>query len=102
MEDTKIRKSVREGYANIARRESSCCSPVNSCCAPAYSNNKAIDQASDISKKIGYSEEELRIVPEGSNLGFHASRGFFFFAAIAGPTSNPKLTIQTKIIMNNL
>jgi SAM-dependent methyltransferase len=69
MKDTKIRKSVREGYAKIARRESSCCSPVNSCCTPADSNNKAIDQANDLSKKIGYSEEELKIVPEGSNLG---------------------------------
>ncbi|WP_455369904.1 arsenite methyltransferase [[Eubacterium] cellulosolvens] len=69
MEDTKIRKAVREGYANIARRESSCCSPVKSCCPPADSNNESIDQADDISKKIGYSEEELNVVPDGSNLG---------------------------------
>ena len=69
MEDEKIRKAVRKGYANIARRESSCCSPVNSCCAPSDSNTVTIDQADDISKKIGYSEEELKVVPEGSNLG---------------------------------
>ncbi len=69
MEDIKIKKAVREGYANIARRESSCCAPANSCCAPADSNNEAIDQAEDISKKIGYTEEELKIVPEGANLG---------------------------------
>ena len=64
MEDTKIRKAVRKGYANIARRESSCCSPINSCCAPTDSHTAAIDQADDISKKIGYSEEELKNVPE--------------------------------------
>ena len=54
MKDTKIRKAVKEGYANIARRESSCCSPVNSCCTPTDSNNKPIDQADDmdLSKQI--------------------------------------------------
>ncbi len=68
MEDTKIRKAVREGYANIARKESSCCSPVNSCCAPKDSDNTA-NQVDDISKKIGYTDEELTVVPDGSNLG---------------------------------
>ena len=61
MEDTKIRKAVREGYANIARKESSCCSPVNSCCAPKDSDN-TVNQVDDISKKIGYTDEELTVL----------------------------------------
>ena len=62
MEDGKIKKVVREGYAKIAKQSSSCCAPVNSCCG-------STDLAQDISKSIGYTEEELKVVPEGANLG---------------------------------
>jgi len=62
MKEEKIKKVVREGYAKIARQSSSCCAPVNSCCG-------STDLAQDISKSIGYTEEELKVVPEGANLG---------------------------------
>lgn len=62
MREEKIKKVVREGYAKIAKQGSSCCAPVKSCCGSA-------DLAEDISKKIGYTEEELKAVPEGANLG---------------------------------
>ena len=62
MEDGKIKKVVREGYAKIAKQSSSCCAPVNSCCG-------STDLAQDISKSIGYTKEELKAVPEGANLG---------------------------------
>ena len=57
-----IKKAVREGYARIAKQGSSCCAPANSCCGNT-------DLAQDISKSIGYSEEEIKAVPEGANLG---------------------------------
>ena len=57
-----IKKAVREGYAKIAKHNSSCCGPVNPCCG-------STDLSQDISKKIGYTEEELKAVPEGANLG---------------------------------
>ncbi len=57
-----IKKVVREGYAKIAKQESSCCAPVQSCCVTG-------DIAQVISKKIIYTEEELKVVPEGANLG---------------------------------
>jgi len=57
-----IKQVVREGYAEIAKQGSSCCGPVSSCCG-------STDLAQDISKKIGYNEEELTSVPEGANLG---------------------------------
>jgi len=60
--EEKIKKTVREGYAKIAKQKSSCCAPVNSCCG-------STNLAEDISKKIGYTEEELKAVPENSNLG---------------------------------
>lgn len=62
MEKKKIRKVVREGYARIAKQGDPCCVPANSCCGSP-------DSAEDISKKIGYTDEELKSVPEGSNLG---------------------------------
>jgi SAM-dependent methyltransferase len=62
MRHKEIKKVVREGYAKIAKQSSSCCAPVNSCCG-------STDLAQDISKSIGYTEEELKAVPEGANLG---------------------------------
>ncbi len=62
MEKEEIRKVVREGYGKIAKQDSSCCAPEKSCCGSATS-------AQDIGRKIGYSEAELKTVPEGANLG---------------------------------
>ncbi|MCW3975534.1 MAG: arsenite S-adenosylmethyltransferase, partial [Candidatus Bathyarchaeota archaeon] len=62
MEKKKIKKVVRERYAVIANRDSSCCSSVDSCCG-----NTEIAQ--DISKNIGYTDEELKAIPKGANLG---------------------------------
>ena len=62
MKEERIKKVVREGYAEIAKRENSCCGPASSCCGSP-------DVSQDISTKIGYSEQELNAVPEGSNLG---------------------------------
>ena len=61
MKQEEIRKVVREGYGTIAKTESSCCARVSSCCGGSV--------ADEVSKKIGYSEEELASVPEGANLG---------------------------------
>lgn len=62
MDNEEIRKVVREGYGKIAKQDSSCCAPEKSCCGGA-------ELAQEISKNIGYSEEELNAVPEGANLG---------------------------------
>jgi len=50
VEEEKVRKIVREGYAKIATKGPSCC-------------------GSETSKEIGYTEEELGAVPEAANLG---------------------------------
>ena len=61
-DDKRIKRIVKEGYARIAKGTRSCCASESPCCGAA-------DTATDISKHIGYSEEELRAVPGGSNLG---------------------------------
>lgn len=62
MKEEETRKVVREGYAQIAKQRGSCCAPANPCCC-------GTDPAVGISKSIGYTDEELRSVPEGANLG---------------------------------
>lgn len=62
MNEDETRKIVREGYAKVAKQKGSCCAPVASCCG-------GTDRTQEISKKMGYTEEELNVVPEGANLG---------------------------------
>jgi arsenite methyltransferase len=62
VKETKIKKAVRESYAKIAKQGSSCCGSPSSCCG-------STDLAQDISQSIGYTEEELKTIPEGANLG---------------------------------
>jgi len=56
-----IKKIVKDGYARIAKQNGSCCS-IKSCCGDA-------NLAQTISKSVGYSEEEMKAVPENANLG---------------------------------
>ncbi len=58
----KIKKIVRENYANIAISNSCCCSQTVSCCGQT-------DIKDEISLNIGYNQEDINKVPQGSNLG---------------------------------
>ena len=63
MNKKETKKIVRESYAKIATQDNkSCCDRISSCCGPD-------NLAADISKKIGYSDDEIKAVPEGANLG---------------------------------
>jgi SAM-dependent methyltransferase len=62
MKDENIKEIVKKGYARIAKQENSCCGTANSCCGSP-------DTSETISRKIGYSEEEIKAAPEGANLG---------------------------------
>jgi ubiquinone/menaquinone biosynthesis C-methylase UbiE len=62
MKEEKIRKMVREGYAKVAKKETPCCDITESSCCSTQSTE-------EMSKRIGYSEDEIESVPEGSNLG---------------------------------
>jgi arsenite methyltransferase len=63
MKDEEVRKAVRESYGKIAVNDNTCCGPASSCGCGSVSTQDAI------SKAIGYSDEELKAVPEGANLG---------------------------------
>jgi len=58
-----VKKAVRESYARIAEQGGSCCcGPSSSCCG-------STDAIQEISRGMGYSDDELAAVPEGANLG---------------------------------
>ena len=60
MDEEAMRKGVRKGYAKIAK-EGLCCGPTASC-------GDSSATVEELSKKMGYTEEELRSIPEGANL----------------------------------
>lgn len=62
MKKEEIKEAVKRNYSEVARQGSSCCAPASPCCGGAV-------PVQDISRKIGYSDEELQAVPEGANLG---------------------------------
>ena len=59
MEDQEVKSVVRENYARVAKQNGSCCS--SACCGTS--------KPKEISKRIGYTDEDLEAVPSGSNLG---------------------------------
>ncbi len=60
MENNNIKKIIKKNYGKIAQQNTSCCGS-NSCCVKSDSDN--------LSKKIGYLDDQLTNVPDGSNLG---------------------------------
>ncbi len=61
MEKENIKKEVRKRYAKVAKTNGSCCASNVSCCSAPTDEQ--------VSKLVGYSQEELNAVPEGANLG---------------------------------
>ena len=61
MKEEEIKKFVRDRYGRAASQGSSCCGPATSCCGGR--------QTDVISKRIGYTDQDLAVVPEGANLG---------------------------------
>jgi arsenite methyltransferase len=62
MKAEEIKNAVKSGYAKVALLNVPCCGAGSSCCgSPSL--------AEEISRKVGYGDEELSAVPEGANLG---------------------------------
>ncbi len=60
-ENDYIREQVRTRYSEIAKKDGSCCG--SNCCGSTPSTDP------DFSARIGYSNDELSAVPDGSNMG---------------------------------
>ncbi len=60
MKDQEIKKIVKDRYGKVAK-SAPCCSSSPCCGAPG--------QTGELSKKVGYTDEDLDSVPEGANLG---------------------------------
>src|SRR5512137_2168722 len=59
MRDEELKMAVKRGYSQVAKSGRSCCS--SSCCGST--------KPEKIAQKIGYTQEHIEAVPEGSNLG---------------------------------
>ena len=62
MKEEEIKKYVRNRYARAANQGSSCCQPASTCCGGGR-------ETDIISKSIGYTDQDLKMVPEGANWG---------------------------------
>ncbi|HSV49935.1 MAG TPA: arsenite methyltransferase [Candidatus Acidoferrales bacterium] len=65
MKEENIKKEVRKRYAKVAKTSGSCCASSVSCCSAPKSSSSS----KQVSKFVGYSEEEMNAVPDGANLG---------------------------------
>ena len=61
MKDSELKVLVKKSYGSIAKKGGSCCPSKSSCCV--------ITPAEDVSKNIGYTDDDLNAVPSGANLG---------------------------------
>ena len=64
MDKKKTKKVVKERYTSIAQTNSSCCS--SACCSSSCCDTENL---TEIGRKIGYTEADLRNVPEAANMG---------------------------------
>jgi len=80
MEEENVKKVVRNAYARVAKRETSLPTLKSSCCGASP------DLARDVSRAIGYKEEELASVPEGANLGLGCGNPTALASLKAGET----------------
>jgi arsenite methyltransferase len=67
--NNEIKDAVRKAYGEIARQGGSCCGSSNSCCGPSNSCCGGTTETDSPSKMVGYSDADLKIIPEGADLG---------------------------------
>lgn len=79
MEKKSIKSMVRQKYASVAIKQSSCCTPDAPACGGTVS-------AEAISSRLGYTGEDLQVIPEGANLGLGCGNPVAFASLREGET----------------
>ena len=79
MEKEKIRKTVRDGYAKIARESCSCGPKASTCCGDSSSTEQLLAE-------VGYTAEEIAAVPGGALVGLACGNPLSFGKPKAGET----------------
>lgn len=75
-----IHKIVKQRYGQIAKSSGSCCGSANAgCCGSSPS-------AEELSASVGYTPEELAVIPEGANLGLGCGNPVALASLQAGET----------------
>ncbi len=79
MDAVKTKKAVKKSYGRIAKEGGPCCGPAQSSCGTVI-----LSEA--ISKRIGYTEKELKSIPEAANLGLGCGNPVALASLKAGET----------------
>jgi arsenite methyltransferase len=70
MKKEEITKNVRNNYARVAKQSgSSCCGDIAKSATKSSCCGQSTITPENISKAVGYSDEDINQVPEGANLG---------------------------------
>lgn len=79
-----IRNKVRDSYSKVAEADNQgdCCGTASSCCG--VSDDEQVNQL--ISTRLGYSEDDLKNVPEGADMGLGCGNPKAIAALQAGET----------------
>lgn len=65
-----IREAVRNGYAQVAIAKSRSADPSSGgCCAPSSDCGTPASSPEEFAAQLGYSPDELAVLPEGANMG---------------------------------
>ena len=88
MKDQDIKNAVRKSYARTAKRQS-CCGP-----APAEDSQCCTDTKS---KGMGYTTQDVKTVPEGSNLGLGCGNP----VAIASQLQSVGANVPYAVVLKN-
>lgn len=67
--DQDIRNAVRDAYSKVAQDDKEAIAAVTSCCGTSGCCAPAERLADSVSVGLGYSEEDVTVVPEGANMG---------------------------------
>ncbi len=76
MNDQDLKNAVKENYSRVVKNAGSCCS--SGCCGSV--------KPQQISKKVGYTQEQIEAVPAGSNLGLGCGNPIAFASLREGDT----------------
>lgn len=79
MNEAEVKKIVRDGYGKIAAERSSCCGPVKAC-------GCGTSTADSMSRRVGYTDDEINAVPGGANLGLGCGNPVAIASLKAGET----------------
>jgi SAM-dependent methyltransferase len=86
LDDTELKRAIRENYGSIAVLGGSCCQPTGACGNKQAGSCCGQPSLDALGKEIGYSEEDLGAAPAGANMGLGCGNPVALASLRAGET----------------